>query len=220
MAEGLFQNDPVHPSRRRSDEADPSFDLKLIFQDKLNVGVLLIFFFGLLLLLVGAGMYFLGRSDTSDEIKIIGSEDKSNESQNKIVVHVDGAVKSPGVYELEHGSRVNDLIVKAGGLTDDANSAQINLAANISDGQKIYIAKIGEVASQSSAGSVAGDTSSGLINVNTATEAQLDTLPGVGPVTAQKIITSRPYSVLEELINKKAVGSATFDKIKDLITVY
>lgn len=207
MAEGLSQNDPVHES----------FDLKSIFQDKLHVGVVLIFFFGLLLLVAGAGAYFLRGSDSSDDIKIISEEDKTDNA--KIIVHVDGAVKTPGVYELESSARVSDLISRAGGLTEDANSAQINLAAKVVDGQKIYIAKVGEVASQTG-GSIAGDTSSGLINVNTASESQLDMLPGVGPVTAQKIIASRPYSAPEELKTKKAVGSATFEKIKDLITVY
>lgn len=210
MAEGLSQNDPVQES----------FDLESIFKDKLRIIVVLLFFFGLLLLAFGVGTYFLRDSDSSEDIRIIGSEDKSGESNNKIIVHVDGAVKSPGVYELDLGARVNDLISKAGGLTEDANSAQTNLAAKISDGQKIYIAKVGEVVSQSNVGSVAGDASSGLINVNTASEAQLDTLPGIGPVTVQKIIASRPYSTQEELLSKKAVGSATYNKIKDLITVY
>ena len=105
----------------------------------------------------------------------------------------------------------------AGGLTDDANTDSLNLAAKLSDGQKVYLPRIGESATS---GQVVGETSSGLINVNTASEAQLDTLPSVGPVTIGKIIASRPYSSPEELLSKKAVGSATYNKIKDLITVY
>lgn len=186
---------------------------------RLKLAVFGLFFAGLFLLAVGGGI-FLFRSSPSDgdDIEII-SADSQNQSADKIVVHVDGAVAKPGVYELAGSARVSDAVTAAGNLTKDADTAKVNLAAKVSDGQKIYVPKIGE---QSAGGSqsTAGDSTSALVNINTATESQLDTLPGIGPVTAQKIIASRPYSSPEDLLTKKAVGQSVYGKIKDLITVY
>ncbi|OGD85502.1 hypothetical protein A2696_01110 [Candidatus Curtissbacteria bacterium RIFCSPHIGHO2_01_FULL_41_13] len=163
---------------------------------------------------------FLLRGSSKDDIKIISSEESASSKAGEIIVHVDGAVKNPGIYKLAADSRVNDAVVAAGGLSQDADSARINLAAKLSDGTKVYIPSHNDPVSSGSAGSVAGEVAASLININTATEAQLDSLPSIGPVTAQKIIASRPYSAKEDLLSKKAVGSATYDKIKDLITVY
>lgn len=94
-------------------------------------------------------------------------------------------------------------------MSEAADRGKINLAAKLSDGQKIYILNSGESVSQSAgvpAGQIAGVSEGQLINVNTASEAELDKLPSVGPVTAQKIVASRPYSTLEELVSKKAVA--------------
>ena len=137
------------------------------------------------------------------------------------MVHVDGAVVNPGVYKLKSDSRINDVIVAAGGLSAEADQTKINLAAKINDGQKIHVPAVGELVGQSVSGSVsqvAGDSVNQSININTASESELDKLPGVGPVTAQKIIASRPYSAPEELLVKKAVNNSTYEKIKDLIT--
>ena len=189
---------------------------------RLKLLVFGLFFAGLFLLAIGAGI-FLFRSSSSDkgEIEII-SADSQSQSGAKIVVHVDGAVAKPGVYELVSDARVSDAVSAAGNLAIDADMVKVNLAAKVSDGQKIYIQRIGESATQNisgSAGQQAG-VSESLVNINTATESQLDTLPGIGPVTAQKIIASRPYSSPEELLTKKAVGQSVYGKIKDQITVY
>ena len=183
---------------------------------RLRLAVVGLFFGGLFLLAVGSGIFLFRNSKSSDDIQII-SEDSDNQSAAKIVVHVDGAVAKPGVYELSAGARVSDAVSAAGNLAKDADMAKVNLAAKVSDGQKIYVPKIGE---QSAGGSqsTAGDSTSALVNINTASENQLDTLPGVGPVTAQKIIASRPYSSPEELLTKKAVGQSVYEKIRDLIT--
>lgn len=178
-----------------------------------------LFFAGLFLLAVGGGIFlFRNSSSVNDDIEIISADSRS-QTAGKIMVHVDGAVGKPGVYELSSDSRVSDAVSAAGNLAQDADMTKVNLAAKVTDGQKIYIPKIGE---QSAGGSqsTAGDSTSALVNINTATESQLDTLPGVGPVTAQKIIASRPYSTPEELLTRKAVGQSVFEKIKDLITVY
>lgn len=151
-------------------------------------------------------------------------------SEKKIMVDVSGSVLRPGVYKLSEGARIQDALIEAGGLSEKADrsfiSKNINLAAKLSDGAKIYIPRIGEGIKSSTgttgitgSGTVAGDVS-GLININTATAAELDTLPGIGPKTAQKIIDGRPYSSIEELRTKKVVGSKVFEDIKDKVAVY
>lgn len=177
-----------------------------------------IFFLGIFLLAVGSGLFFLRNSNESDDIQIIAG-DSDTGSEKGVVVHVDGAVVAPGVYRLDGGSRVDDAIRVAGGLTADADQTRINLAAKVADGQKIYVFARGENIKGTK--SIEGiESIEGLININTATESELDRLPGVGPVTAGKIIASRPYSAPEDLLAKKAVSKSVFDKIRDLISTY
>lgn len=137
--------------------------------------------------------------------------------QSELVVDIAGAVVKPGVYRLPAGSRVEDAIVVAGGLSGDVDSDRlakvVNRAAKLSDGAKIYIPK-------------AGDTVAGLhpandnsVSVNAASSSELEELTGIGPVTAKKIISSRPYTSLEELVSKKAMGQALFDKLKGQLTL-
>lgn len=122
----------------------------------------------------------------------------------------------PGVYEVSADSRVNDAVVAAGGLSADADRGRVNLAAKIVDGQKVFIPKVGEASSFAEAGTLGASTA--LINVNSASQAELEKLPGIGPVTAQKIINLRPYNGVSELLSKKAVSTSVYDKIKDLVT--
>lgn len=135
-------------------------------------------------------------------------------------VDVSGAVGTPGVYSLTSDSRVEDAIKAAGGLKSDANqeyiSKSLNLSQKIADGMKIYVPFEGE----SGAGVVSGvavTPQSSIVGVNSASADQLDSLPGVGPVTAQKIISGRPYQTLDDLVNNKVVSQSEFTKIKDLI---
>src|SRR3990172_13257303 len=177
---------------------------------RLKLLVFGLFFGGLFLLAVGGGIFLFRNSESSDEIEIISASQGEALQGQRIVVHVDGAVSKPGVYEMSADSRVSDAVSAAGNLADNADMSRVNLAAKVADGQKIYIPNIGEGVGVGEAG-VEGVQS--LININTATESQLDTLPGVGPATAQKIIPSRPYSSPEELLGKKAVGQSVYEKI-------
>jgi len=142
-----------------------------------------------------------------------------------VVVHIVGAVPRPGVYEFPEGSRVRDAVAAAGGLLAEADPAAINLAAMLEDGQRLEIPYQPGAAPTSTAQEAANSTpaSSDLININTATLQELDSLPGIGPTTAQKIIEYRqqhgPFQALEDLMNVPGIGPATFDKIKDLITL-
>lgn len=179
---------------------------------KLNLLVLGIFFAGLFVLALGAGLFFFKNQKGSD-IQIISAENAATKSAgvSEVVVDVGGAVARPGIYKLTSSLRVNDAISAAGGLVNGADTTKMNLAAKIGDGQKIFVPSKDE--------SIKGIKSTeGLISINSATEQELDTLPGIGSATAKKIIASRPYSSVDELLTKKAVSASVFAKIKDLIT--
>lgn len=144
-----------------------------------------------------------------------------------IAVDIEGAVIHPGVYKLSAVSRVQDGLIAAGGLSQDADreyvAKNLNLAQRIIDGAKVYIPTKGIQNTSQVSGSVAQDsqinTSAG-ININTASETDLDSLPGVGPVTAQKIISGRPYTSVSELLDRKIVSSKVYGQIKDKVTIY
>ena len=112
-------------------------------------------------------------------------------------------------------------MVASGGLTELADrnwiAKNLNLALKVTDSQKIYIPKVGDTASQTFLGTSDQIGSTDLININSASEAQLDKLPGIGPVTAAKIINNRPYSTIDQLLEKKAVSQKVFDQIKEKI---
>jgi competence protein ComEA len=144
----------------------------------------------------------------------------------ELVVDVQGAVLRPGVQRLAPGARVGDAIAAAGGYgprVDAARAAtELNLAALVADGDRIVVPARGDAAPGSSQGGGGGSGASGLVNVNTASASELDALPGIGPVTAQKIIDARaeqPFASVDELRDRKVVGAATFEKLRDLVTV-
>ena len=146
---------------------------------RLRLTVVGFFFAGLFLLALGAGL-FLFRGTTADkDIEIISAAD--SKSVGEIVVHVDGAVTRPGVYQLKTDSRVNDAISAAGGLSGNADQSKINLAAKITDGQKIYVFAQGENTGTTSIKGITSITGSDLININTASESELDKLPESRP---------------------------------------
>jgi competence protein ComEA len=192
---------------------------------------LALFLFGLIFFAYGL-MSFLGSSSKTQDITFKSdSTTVSSKSQNLIQVDVEGAVMKPGVYKLASDSIIQDALVVSQGLSAQADrdwvSKSVNLAAKLYDGAKVYIPKIGEasnsndqIPASNAAGADTGVQISALININTASADSLDSLPGVGPATASKIIGSRPYSKIDELLNKKVVSSKVFDQIKDKITVY
>ena len=139
-----------------------------------------------------------------------------------VVVDVEGAVLRPGIIELPAGSRVADAIEAAGGYGPDADlvaaAAQVNLAATLRDGQQVVVPVVGE----SNAGGSGNGSIGGLVDLNTASPEALDALPGIGPVTVQKIIAARdeqPFASLEEMVTRKVLTNAQVDKIRDLVTL-
>lgn len=141
-------------------------------------------------------------------------------NQRIISVDVSGAVKRAGVYQLTESSRVEQAIEMAGGFAENVNQEYIakylNMAQKLSDGMKIYVPAAGE-----NAPSITGSTSTqSKVNINTASQAELEALPGIGQSTALKIISSRPYQTIEDLFTKKAVGKSVYEKIKDQLVLY
>jgi competence protein ComEA len=149
-----------------------------------------------------------------------------------VVVEIVGAVERPGVFRLPDGSRVGDLLAAAGGygprVDVDRAGRELNLAAALKDGDHIRVPSRDDAAAPSPRAAGAGGTggagpaAAAPIDLNRATEVELDTLPGIGPVTAAKIVASRderPFVSVDDLRTRKLVGEKTFASLKDLVTV-
>jgi len=168
---------------------------------------------------------------------------KESAPPQMVFIDIGGAVADPGVIAMPAGSRISDAIEAAGGLTEEAETKEINRATKLADGDKIYIPTKDEVrqgnfpqgagsgggtAGTASASNTAGAASAnggaaGLVNINTANQAALETLPGVGPAIAQRILDFRTrngaFPTIEALMNVSGIGSKTFEKLRDKITV-
>lgn len=147
-----------------------------------------------------------------------------------ILIQVDGAVKNPGVYSLPRESRVRDAIESAGGYSEKASANSVNLAARIKDGEKIIVPSSDSTPIPANAAGASTNLDSravslptGLVNLNTATASELETLPGIGQTRAGDIITYREahggFKSIEEIQEVSGIGPATFERLKDLITV-
>lgn len=173
----------------------------------------------LLVVLVLAGRFLLGAgsASSSDTGVALGAEPIRAAPTPPVVVHVVGAVQLPGLYRLARGKRVADAVARAGGATAKADLALINLAALVSDGQQVVVPARAPPGSAPAAGEAAG----GPVHLNSATVEQLDTLPGVGPVTAQKIVDYREkhgaFSSVRELDAIPGIGPARLEQLTELV---
>ena len=184
------------------------------------------------LILVGGGIFFYrsGLNFSGTKVEVLNSSDSLNpQNSQTITAEISGEVITPGVYKLADGSRIDDLLVAAGGFSGSADRVwtdkYLNRAAKITDGQKIYIPHSGELSAKSNGEdqtiSTTNSTDSNtLINVNTASLSQLDSLPDIAQKRGQSIIEHRPYSTLEELVSKGAINQNLYNKIKDKISIY
>lgn len=140
-----------------------------------------------------------------------------------VVVQAAGAVVRPGLYRLPPGTRVDDLVTAAGGLATDADADRINLAAPLTDGQKVYVPRIGEAVPADAGSGGSASAAPEPIDLNTATAAQLDALPGVGPSTAQAIVEYRSqhgrFRSVDDLLNVRGIGPAKLEQIRPLVRV-
>ena len=184
------------------------------------------------LALLGLGVRYLKTSNQPERVEIIPLADSPSISSN-IAIDVGGSVNQPGVYHLPSGSRVADAITAAGGLTGDADiqwvQRALNQAEKLKDGQKIYILNSAESADLSTGktiqasglpeGIIAGANTSGTVSINSASQSELEALWGIGPVTAQAIIDSRPFSSAQELLDKKIIKQNVWDRNKDKLSL-
>ena len=214
----------------------------------------------ILIILVIIAYYYLYLKNSTEEISNqdleVNNTQESNqtnetekETEEIIVVHISGAVNIEGIVELEAGSRIANAIEKAGGVKENADMTDINLAYPLEDGMKIHIpikeeteanknnenmidesyvtSSSGGVSSKEDINSTQGNsstsTSSKKVNINTATQEELDTLPGIGPSIASKIIDYREqngkFNSIEEIKEVSGIGDAKYEKIKDSITI-
>ena len=194
------------------------------------------------LIVLAAIIVFLFHTGSKDEIPLSEEQittetqtqealpERAEESPLIVVVDVQGAVVSPSVVRLDEGARVEDAIAAAGGLAEDADVSNINRAEILHDGEKIYIpaeeedtSALPAATSDSFAVGTDPEQGQGLININTATAEELETLKGVGPATANKIIEYRTtygaFESVEDIKNVSGIGDKTFEGLKDQITV-
>jgi len=184
-------------------------------------------------LILAAGGVILAHNSlwSAAQVEVVNSDETLGSSASaEIIIEVSGSVANPGVYHFPPGSRVEDALIRAGGLTSDADliwiERTLNRAGKLVDGQKIYVPKQSDSETAKESGEEYS-TSQSLsvsptfpINVNVATQKELESLSGIGPVTAQNIIEQRPYSSVEELLLKKILRSDVYQKNKDLLSVY
>lgn len=189
-----------------------------------------------LVLAVGAGWLLLGGAGPAGSVSPDPSflaapgasadpEASASGLTGELIVDVEGGVAEPGVQHLPPGSRIADAIVAAGGYAPDADLAAIartlNLAARLADGAQVYVPVTGQAGSRSTQAPGAS-AAGGPLNLNQATPEQLDALPGIGPVTVQKIVAARqeqPFTSLDELVSRKVLTTAQLAKIRDQVTV-
>ena len=151
--------------------------------------------------------------------------EKAPEESEEIMVHISGAVNSPGILRLDSSKRVVDALDLAGGARDDADLDRVNLAARLHDEEKIYIPKVGEVQENMTtlASSPSSSGTSSKININSADLSELTKIPGVGEKTAQKILDYRAnnsFSSIEDIKNVPGIGDKKFESMKDYISTY
>lgn len=186
-----------------------------------------------------ASIIFYFKSYQEEESRQSINISKPIESQNilkkEIWIDVSGSVNNPGLYKASSNTRLKEIIDKAGGLSDIADKGffarNFNLARFLADQEKIYIPSVWEVqngyfienpqliSSPQINYQITNENQTSLININNATIDELDSLPGIGKTTAEKIINNRPYQNIEELLTKKIINQSVFEKIKDLISL-
>lgn len=211
------------------------------------VGILLI-----IILLGGAIIYYQTEEEVSFEVldeidnniqgesvNIVENENantiQTGDNEELIAIHITGEVTKPGIIYLKEGARIYDAIQEAGGTTKDANLDRVNLAYVLSDGQKINIPNVKDkeekeyIISNSGENILLDDTStktkgaSGKVNINTALQTELETLPGIGPSLAQRILeyreTNGKFQKIEDLKNVKGIGDSKYSNIKDYVCI-
>jgi len=190
-------------------------------------------------MLLFIGFYIIKKANNSEYIELETQDYEVTESssineeiieEQEIIIHVTGAVKNQGIVQVEEGARISDVIDIAGGITNEADLSKINLAYEVEDGQKIYVPNVNDETNIESITEEAGEnvlednnSNSSKVNINTASQTELETLNGVGPSTALKIINYREengeFEKVEDIKNVPGIGDAKFESLKESICV-
>ncbi len=171
------------------------------------------------LALVGFGVYVLASGSSAPSKVNISKPSSSSSNQEvktpSIYIHVAGAVRKPGIYQLDSGSRVFDAVLLAGGFTNKANQASVNMARILNDGEQLLVS--------TGATAMSSTETSSLISLNQASSSQLEELPGVGPALAGRMVDWRSanggFKSKEDLLNVAGIGDKLFAAVKDLVTL-
>lgn len=172
----------------------------------------------------GAGLWYVRSLPAPVAVRAAPRSPEASPTPAALFVHVAGWVRRPGVYELREGDRVIDAIERAGGPRRGAETSALNLAALLTDGQQVLVPGPAPPGTATAPGSTDGSTPAPtLVNVNSAAAEELETLPGIGEVLAQAIISYReehgPFAAVDELEEVSGIGPATLEEIRDLVTV-
>ena len=201
---------------------------------QLNKNQIIIIIIIVMIIIYVVGYFFKNKNYNELENNILDYEPvqenniETKDEVEKIIVYITGAVNKVGVYELEENSRIKDIVEMAEGLKEEADLQKINLAGLLEDGMKIYIPFKGEKENEQSEDNEINNTANvenkkTKININTATQKELETLPGIGEATALKIVNYRKqngkFSKIEDIKKVSGIGDSKFEKIKDLIKV-
>lgn len=187
------------------------------------------------IMLAVIGYYIINKTEKYDYSELEKTsnieEQEEKDEEEKIIIHITGEVEEGGVIELEKGARISDAIEEAGGITEEADLSNVNLAYSLSDGQKIKIPNINEENEETIIEEKAGEdiimegkkSEEEKININKATQTEIETLPGIGPSTALKIINYRnehgKFEKIEDIKNISGIGDSKYENIKEYICV-
>ena len=192
------------------------------------LAALVLVFAGKALLDAAASDAFVVERAEQEGTSSVEGEEAVAEEARTVVVHVGGAVADPGVRELAEGSRVQDAVDASGGFAEGAAPDALNLARVLTDGEQVVVPTLEEAAGAqgadaAGAGASSGSAAGGRVNINRATAAELDTLPGVGPSTAEKIVADReangPFATTEDLKRVSGIGDKKYEELADLVCV-
>lgn len=187
-----------------------------------------------IVIVVGSFYSFWQKNSVSDSVtagEVLAKGTKEREEKaSEIMVYISGAVQRPGVFKMDHHGRIIDVVTLAGGLTQEADVTKINMAQVLKDGMHIQVvervvanASGGNVPLQGGKGGVNTGKGQGMVNLNTADKSVLDTLPGIGPALAERIIeyrqTNGGFTEVEGLKKVPGVGGSKFEKLKDKVTI-
>lgn len=189
--------------------------------DRVDKGLIIFFLLGTMIAIASLFRGILAGRQV--QIEYLEKDENSNIGIiRKILVDIEGAVISPGVYQLEETARIKDVLLMAGGYTASADRSycekNINLAQPLKDGQKIYIPEVSDTPGNQGYDEAKNQVNK--INVNLASLVELDTLWGVGEARAETIVKNRPYATTEELVSKGGMTKQIYEKNKDLIVLY